>query len=410
MALRPVSAEVVAWRAAPRVIPPPEAELFIDGERAVSEPIVLRGGERVSLRFGSFTLHAELVPGGDEWSAPPPGAPELGTFGGLALSALAHVLWLTVLAITMPRSSPAMDAEITNEQIAVMQTLLDDARATLVAAPPSAAAVPSRAGADAPAREPMRKPASPLQGPMVRAAPASAVPLAVGSEPVATPAEVRSFGMIALVPALKNDPGEPRPFQEVLAALGAHEAQTKSMFADPTIDKMGPAGLLSGVGSGGGGNMGSDPDAAIDRGNIGGLGTALDRELAWMATCKGDECPGHLSSPRDSPHPVRWHGDIAVAGALDEGAIKRVIHASAGRVEACYGAGLRTDPALAGSIVVSFSIGERGDVQVAEDVGGTLSDPSVRACIVKTFFVLKFPPHRGEPVRVKYPVVLKPSG
>ena len=415
------SAEVVRWDGVARVLPPPGARVWVDGQPVLAEPTALRAGEVVDVSFGDFTLRARVV-AADGWEPGPARDVGLDEWAGFGLSAFAHFALVAVLAFYLPSRGGTTDLEITRDEILTMRALLDaSAEREAQDAPLSSSAK----GVDRSARRLSSRDAAPASVPAptreLRSLAELREPEREGASNRAADASSRAAerdlaqngGMVALIRALKIPPGEPTPWKDVLASLDGRAAEVNALFGDPTISEIGAAGIVVGSGGGGGGG-GEMPGPEIDVIDVGGLGAAADRELASArpgGNCSGTGCPGKagVAPPGLSGFKIRWLGDIALYGGLDEGAIHRVIEANWGRVRGCYGAGLRRNPALAGRVAIHLEIGAHGDVVAANDHGSTLPDPAVRACIVRAVFALTFaPPHAGT-VKVDYPIDLKPE-
>ncbi len=84
-------------------------------------------------------------------------------------------------------------------------------------------------------------------------------------------------------------------------------------------------------------------------------------------------------------------------------------------VKECYERALRTQPALAGKLVVRYSI--VGDPSVGGLVGesnivgdkSTITDLDLRECVQESMYAARFPPPTsGGEVQVEYPFTFKP--
>jgi hypothetical protein len=62
------------------------------------------------------------------------------------------------------------------------------------------------------------------------------------------------------------------------------------------------------------------------------------------------------------------------------------------RVKRCYTSSLATNPDLAGKVKIELVLGRDGAVRRARDVGSTLPDPTVIACILSTLARIQFEP------------------
>lgn len=97
-----------------------------------------------------------------------------------------------------------------------------------------------------------------------------------------------------------------------------------------------------------------------------------------------------------------------VHGKLPVEIVRRIVRSEFGKLRACYEAGLRKAPALAGKVTVSFVIGADGAVRTSALGPTTMPDKTVSACVLRTFAALGFPkPESGE-VSVGFPLVFSP--
>ncbi len=102
--------------------------------------------------------------------------------------------------------------------------------------------------------------------------------------------------------------------------------------------------------------------------------------------------------------PARVHvGDPRVDGGPGKAAIRRAISKNKARFRYCYEQGLLRNPALAGRIVVSFTIGNDGRVLSSNKVASTLGDAKVDACVARKMAGVRFPSFPGGSARVTYP-------
>lgn len=92
-----------------------------------------------------------------------------------------------------------------------------------------------------------------------------------------------------------------------------------------------------------------------------------------------------------------------VSGRLPPETIQRVVRLNTGVFQACYNAGLRRDPRLAGRVVVKFIIQRDGTVERAIDGGSEITDKVAIDCVVQAFRRLVFPVPEGGIVTVVYP-------
>lgn len=200
-------------------------------------------------------------------------------------------------------------------------------------------------------------------------------------------ADARDFGMVALLGSLPG-PKEGSPWGTAGLGGGGELADAWGWGNDLE---------LSGTGESGG-----DP------------GNWQGKYLGSLDICTTQPCAGFSRGilpstyrPHD-PKPPR-QGPVETIGKIPPEVIQRVVRQSFGRFRGCYEAGLRTNPGLAGRVVVGFTVGRDGAVVSAQSAGSDLPDPSVISCVVKGFYGLSFPAPEAGVVRVTYPIVFSPQ-
>jgi metallo-beta-lactamase class B len=100
-----------------------------------------------------------------------------------------------------------------------------------------------------------------------------------------------------------------------------------------------------------------------------------------------------------------------VRGSLDKEIIRRVIRRHIDDVKACYEGELVHQPALAGRIMVQFTIAASGQVVSSVLQNSTMGSAQVESCTVAAVRTWQFPkPIGGGNVIVSYPFVLTPAG
>jgi hypothetical protein len=119
---------------------------------------------------------------------------------------------------------------------------------------------------------------------------------------------------------------------------------------------------------------------------------------------------GRLAGSHKTKAPQVRMGASSVSGRLPPESIQRIVRQNFGRYRACYEAGLRKDPGLAGRVVVHFVIGRDGTVGAVSNGGSDLPDAAVIACILRGFSGLSFPQPEGGIVTVTYPIVFASDG
>jgi len=242
-------------------------------------------------------------------------------------------------------------------------------------------------------------------------APALPDPLLAG----ATPHERHSqtlAGELGMIGLLRSEPRG-----RGLDTWGRHDGLAGSLESSAWNDAFGSAGPgdydLSGTGLGFGTLAAGVAAGAVGTigGGTGGYGEGFGCACGW-----GLE--GHMHMTRA---PVLRCGDpfgappggggcnLSVNGRLPPEAIQRIVRQSFGRFRLCYETGLARDPALAGRVITKFVVARDGSVASGEDAGSDLPDPSVVACVVRSFLTLSFPQPEGGEVVVSYPIRFRPA-
>lgn len=103
-------------------------------------------------------------------------------------------------------------------------------------------------------------------------------------------------------------------------------------------------------------------------------------------------------------------GTSLAEGSLEKEAIQAVLRGGTTGVSSCYEAGLATDPALQGKVVLGWTVAADGRVKAARVVQADYGSPSSTAvqgqlerCLVKAISALRFPAPTGGAVEVLYP-------
>jgi hypothetical protein len=212
------------------------------------------------------------------------------------------------------------------------------------------------------------------------------------------------FGVISLINAgLAGDPNAPSSPWGALEPVGSDAVSRAGNLWGQTLDEAGGAGglSLSGIGEGSNGNLlgvGVGAIGTIHRGN-GGNG-----EHGFGPGGPGGRLRGHTTTtPR-----VRV-ATPSVSGRVPAEVIQRIVRQNSGRFRACYEAGLRGNPNLAGRVGVAFVIGRDGAVSSVQSAGSDLPDAGVVSCVVRSFYGLSFPAPEVGIVTVSYPISFSPG-
>lgn len=118
----------------------------------------------------------------------------------------------------------------------------------------------------------------------------------------------------------------------------------------------------------------------------------------------------HAAAPAPSPEPQPEPQGVKraeVDGGLDRAAVREVVRARIADVRGCYNTELLDDPAVAGRIVLAFTVTPAGDVReasVAESTMPARFDACVRAAVTTWAF-----PASERPTEIRYPFALEPG-
>lgn len=100
--------------------------------------------------------------------------------------------------------------------------------------------------------------------------------------------------------------------------------------------------------------------------------------------------------------------DEANLPALDQSVVKDVVMSYMPAIRNCYNQELKKDPALAGKVVIRFTVGPKGTITQAVVASSTLKNKEVEGCMLKEVKSWIFPePRRGESVDISFPFVFK---
>jgi hypothetical protein len=101
---------------------------------------------------------------------------------------------------------------------------------------------------------------------------------------------------------------------------------------------------------------------------------------------------------------------MSVQGRIDREAVAKVVNAHLQDVRGCYERALLRDPALAGQLVLEWTISSGGKVTSSRTKSATLKNSAVEACILQSLEGWQFPPARGGAVVVSYPFLFNSVG
>jgi outer membrane biosynthesis protein TonB/pSer/pThr/pTyr-binding forkhead associated (FHA) protein len=101
---------------------------------------------------------------------------------------------------------------------------------------------------------------------------------------------------------------------------------------------------------------------------------------------------------------------VSVQGSIDREAVAKVVNAHLQEVRSCYERALLREPALAGKVVLEWTISPGGKVTTAKTKSSTLKSSAVEACILQSLKSWQFPPAKGGIVIVSYPFLFNSVG
>jgi len=101
---------------------------------------------------------------------------------------------------------------------------------------------------------------------------------------------------------------------------------------------------------------------------------------------------------------------VSVQGSIDREAVAKVVNAHLQEVRGCYERALLREPALAGKVVLEWTISLAGKVTTAKTKSSTLKSSAVEACILQSLKSWQFPPAKGGIVIVSYPFLFNSVG
>jgi hypothetical protein len=250
-----------------------------------------------------------------------------------------------------------------------------------------------------------------------------ATPAASGPGDLAPSQRPSDVTVVDLSPASPPEPKEPKPSEETTAAKLLEESAGYGVIGvlnpgDPSLptgledqaspDAPSPPGALGS--SFGSSSFGASGLGLSAMGGSGGLGLGTIGHGGGTGTGTGFNLGNPGGAQQSSAPQVKIEALTATAG-LPSDVIQRIVRQNYGRFRYCYVIGLRTNPKLAGKVVVRFTIDKTGassSVSLVKDT--TLHDPSVSACVAGAFANLSFPqPDAGASVNVVCPIQFSPA-
>ena len=210
--------------------------------------------------------------------------------------------------------------------------------------------------------------------------------------------DAANFGLVGLLSSMSGDPNSiTAPWGRDTALGNDPLSANGTLWGSEIGEGFGAGGLgLTGLGEAGGG-----PGEGVGLGkNIGGLGNNLHTGFDSGRTIKG----------KYSPKDIKMRaGTTSTSGRIPAETIQRVVRQNFGRFRSCYESGLKNNPSLSGRVGVRFVIGRNGDVSQVSNGGGDLPDSGVTNCVVGAFRGLSFPQPEEGIVTVGYSIQFSPN-
>ena len=143
--------------------------------------------------------------------------------------------------------------------------------------------------------------------------------------------------------------------------------------------------------------------------HVGGLALGAPPKPVMAAEASGDTSSADSADSGDSAGVVGVEEDAPALGR-DEAVVKKVIDSHMPAIKYCYNKELRKDASLSGTVVVRFTVNDKGDVAEAVVDVSTLENETVETCMVSEIKSWDFPePRGGIEVVINYPFKFKGS-
>jgi hypothetical protein len=377
--------------------------------------MVLPPGGRARTEIDDLVFQVAAVRAGKPVAHGAFAAHDVGSFGYVGLSLVAHAGLIGAMASLVPPLG-LTDAEgLSRDQLIVMQQYLqasaerqpeptDAERASEHADQRAGGTGKSGAGEEGAMGAPNARETAHrygVEGPRDNPDPHLARQAALKS--------AAQFGLIGLLNSgMGGDPNAPTAIWGRDDSLGTDPTSARGkMWGDVIGDSFGPAGLgLTGVGLGGGGDgegIGLGSIGTINHGGGTGDGDGIGPGGGYGLS-HGLGRRGHAPGV-----PSMRTGETTVNGKIPREVIQRIVRQNYGRFRLCYENGLRTNPSLQGRVAVRFVIGRDGAVSNVGNGDSDLPDASVVKCVIQAYYGLSFPEPEGGIVTVSYPIMFSPG-
>ena len=97
--------------------------------------------------------------------------------------------------------------------------------------------------------------------------------------------------------------------------------------------------------------------------------------------------------------------EIFGAGTIDKSTVAQIVQRRLSAIKACYERELKSDPDVAGKVVIQFTIEESGRVSGAKVLNDSTGEPRIGQCVANVISRFKFPQPVGGSVTASYPFV-----
>lgn len=206
-----------------------------------------------------------------------------------------------------------------------------------------------------------------------------------------------------------------RAIKQNLGFLGmvGNKNLKKAVGGTPTKLKKVTAGAGKGGDAGSGGELLVGLGKAVKRTTVGNTGT---KGLGGIGTKgAGGGAGGYGTTTIASGEgvgisAVAISNDVTLEGGLSRAVIMATIQKYLAQIKACYNQGLKTNPALEGTVAMDFQIRANGSVGYARVGKSSLGSKMVEGCMSRKMLTWQFPkPRGGVSQDVRFPFSLRPE-
>jgi hypothetical protein len=132
--------------------------------------------------------------------------------------------------------------------------------------------------------------------------------------------------------------------------------------------------------------------------------TSLDHPIVAGLIDPFDAGPPAVLAPVENPSMgMTSDGSVRPHEGLSAEAIRRVVFAHRGALQACYEIEAQKDPTLEGAVTMAWAVDPSGMVTEAAVMGSTIGNPRVEGCILRQVQTWRFPNSDGNSRIQAYP-------